>query len=229
MLFAQMTSGRPQYPRAGVVSANLLIECIARSGRRDAVSRCEGVLLQAQAQSQSLDGSRGEARQGLLSKTGKQQPTRISSAQRISDGTVESVAIVPDDYTFSLMMRLWTENECGDIADRAQALFDRIQSAAAASASATAYSSASRSSPRHFGPSVATYSALVDAWADRDPTRAAQILDLMSDKGMAAPTQLYSKVPRLLFAFPTDLTLIMSPNFHRFYLLTAPVRAPARS
>lgn len=159
-----------EIPPANTVTMNLMLNSVLRAARADSIAKCDDIL--------------------------------HSAMQR---------GVRPDDETFQVMLRVWggaerdweraqgraahakgikpygavskSRKNIEDIAERAQALFDRMVARQPAHTASTP--SASQDVERHEmnGPDHSTYASLVEVWSQRDPQRATNILHHMLSKG----------------------------------------------
>ena len=92
--------------------------------------------------------------------------------------------ILPNTYTFQIMLEVWRHYSVGDLPSRAQALFDRVLSVT------TDKDPLSSPSPSH----TVMFSSLLEIWSNVNPRHAADILDRMIALGMSPPPACYAQL-----------------------------------
>ena len=152
------------FPRADVVSANILVECIRLSGGTNIVEKCEKLWYfenNFDSRTEGVHNTENDEniQNSLTVKTLHLLNQRGSNNLSVDRKDVtEDHKIYPNDFTFEIMSRIWVENKSKDIAVRSQNLFDKLRFQAEGN-------SISRQpyflSVSVLSPSIASYSTLV--------------------------------------------------------------------
>ena len=185
------------FPRADVVSANILVECIRLSGGTNIVEKCEKLwyldnnyVTRTERTYNTEDAE--NIKNSLTVKSLHLLNQRGSNNLSVDkEDMTEDREIFPNDFTFEIMSRIWVENKSKDIAVRSQNLFDKLR-----------FQAENKLISRQpyflsvpiLSPSIASYSTLVLVWADLDPQRASETLDKMTSGGLAPAYHVYARL-----------------------------------
>ena len=99
------------------------------------------------------------------------------------------IGVLPNDYTFKVMVSIWKDQNIDDIASRAQDLFERIWNA-------KAYLAEKEISDirREILPADFTFHTLIDIWSVSNPKYAMDTLERMLDLGVKIRPSVYTRL-----------------------------------